>query len=270
MKQFFIMISYWILAVFAVSMLLIGLDYSFGDSLFLGVLLVPGCLATRWLIPKIRSEKKHIRIINTVCVIAAILMTDILLIIWYHVFRQESSLWFLSDAMSPMMLNPVFLGLIMAVLAYCDYLLSDYLRRRFKDEPKTITFTSEYRKVTLETSEVMYVESRDTEVWIYATKNRTFRNRTPITQWQNILEDGFIRIHRSYLVNRSFVESYDNETVTVGSQSLPISRKNRKEILFLLQRFDRICPGSAERLPEDGDQGSADRQCHCNCCRERI
>ena len=98
MKHFCIMTSYWILAVFAVSLLLVGLDYSFGDSFFLGVLLVPGCLATRWLIPKIRSEKKHIRIINTVCVIAAILITDILLIIWYHIFRQESSLWFLSDA----------------------------------------------------------------------------------------------------------------------------------------------------------------------------
>ena len=251
MKHFCIMTSYWILAVFAVSLLLVGLDYSFGDSLFLGVLLVPGCLATRWLIPKIRSEKKHIRIINTVCVIAAILITDILLIIWYHIFRQESSLWFLSDAMSPMMLNPVFLGLIMAVIAYCDYLLSDYLRQRFKDEPKTITFTSEYRKVTLSTSEVMYVESRDTEVWIYATKNRTFRNRTPITQWQNILEDGFIRIHRSYLVNQIFVESHDSETVTVGSQLLPISRKNRKEILLLLQHLGRIGAGGTKGLPED-------------------
>jgi hypothetical protein len=245
------MISYWILAVFAVSLLLVGLDYSFGDSLFLGVLLVPGCLATRWLIPKIRSEKKHIRIINTVCVIAAILMTDILLIIWYHVFRQESSLWYLSNTMSPMMINPVFLGLIMAVLAYCDYLLSDYLRRRFKDEPKTITFTSEYRKVTLSTSEVMYAESRDTEVWIHATNNRIFRNRTPITQWQNILEDGFIRIHRSYLVNQTFVESHDNETVTVGSQPLPISRKNRKEILLLLQHLGRVGAGGTKGLPED-------------------
>ena len=245
------MTSYWILAIFAVSLLLVGLDYSFGDSFFLGVLLVPGCLATRWLIPKIRSEKKHIRIINTVCVIAAILITDILLIIWYHIFRQESSLWFLSDAMSPMMLNPVFLGLIMAVIAYCDYLLSDYLRRRFKDEPKTITFTSEYRKVTLSTSEVMYVESRDTEVWIHATNNRIFRNRTPITQWQNILEDGFIRIHRSYLVNQAFVESHDNETVTVGSQPLPISRKNRKEILLLLQHLGRIGASGTKDLPED-------------------
>ena len=251
MKHFCIMTSYWIMAVFAVSLLLVGLDYSFGDSFFLGVLLVPGCLATRWLIPKIRSEKKHIRIINTVCIIAAILITDILLIIWYHIFRQESSLWFLSDAMSPMMLNPVFLGLIMAVIAYCDYLLSDYLRRRFKDEPKTITFTSEYRKVTLETSEVMYVESRDTEVWIYATKDRTFRNRTPITQWQNILEDGFIRIHRSYLVNQTFVESHDSETVTVGSQPLPISRKNRKEILLLLQHLGRVGAGGTKGLPEN-------------------
>lgn len=251
MKHFCIMTSYWILAVFAVSLLLVGLDYSFGDSFFLGVLLVPGCLATRWLIPKIRSEKKHIRIINTVCIIAAILITDILLIIWYHIFRQESSLWFLSDAMSPMMLNPVFLGLIMAVIAYCDYLLSDYLRRRFKDEPKTITFTSEYRKVTLEISEVIYVESRDTEVWIHATNNRIFRNRTPITQWQNILEDGFIRIHRSYLVNQTFVESHDNETVTVGSQPLPISRKNRKEILLLLQHLGRVGAGGTKGLPEN-------------------
>ena len=251
MKHFCIMTSYWILAVFAVSLLLVGLDYSFGDSFFLGVLLVPGCLATRWLIPKIRSEKKHIRIINTVCVIAAILITDILLIIWYHIFRQESSLWFLSDAMSPMMLNPVFLGLIMAVIAYCDYLLSDYLKRKFKDETKSITFTSEYRKVTLEISEVIYVESRDTEVWIYATKDRTFRNRTPITQWQNILEDGFIRIHRSYLVNQIFVESHDSETVTVGSQLLPISRKNRKEILLLLQHLGRVGAGGTKGLPEN-------------------
>ena len=40
--------------------------------------------------------------------------------------------------------------------------------------------------------------------------------------------------------------------------------------LLLLQRLGGIRPGSAERLPEDGKQGSADRQCHCNCCRERI
>ena len=118
-----------------------GLDYSFGDALFLGILLVPGCLASRWLIPKVKSDKKHIRVINTLCVIAGIMFTDILLVIWYHLFKVNNAMW------------------------------------------------------------------------------------------QNILENGFIRIHRSYLVNRSFITSYDNESVTVNEKILPISRKNREEVL---------------------------------------
>ena len=230
------MTSYWILAVLVVSLMLMGLDYSFGDALFLGILLVPGCLASRWLIPKIRSDKKHIRVINTICVIAAIMFTDILLVIWYHLFRVNNAMWQASDDLSPMLLNPVFLGIIMAVFAYCDYLLSDFITSKYKDEDRDITFTSDYKKVTLKVAEIDYIESRDTEVWIHTAKGRSFRNKTPITQWQNILESGFIRIHRSYLANGSFITSYDNESVTVNEQKLPISRKNREEVIRMIVR----------------------------------
>ena len=228
------MTSYWILAVLVVSLMLMGLDYSFGDALFLGILLVPGCLACRWLIPKIRSDKKHIRVINTICVIAAIMFTDILLVIWYHLFRVNNAMWQASDDLSPMLLNPVFLGIIMAVFAYCDYILSDFITSKYKDEDRDITFTSDYKKVTLKVAEIAYIESRDTEVWIHTAEGRSFRNKTPITQWQNILESGFIRIRRSYLANGSFITSYDNESVTVNEQKLPISRKNREEVIRII------------------------------------
>ena len=230
------MTSYWILAVLVVSLMLMGLDYSFGDALFLGILLVPGCLACRWLIPKIRSDKKQIRIINTICVIAGIMFTDILLVIWYHLFRVNNAMWQTADNLSPMLLNPIFLGLIMAVLAYCDYLLSDFIARKYKDEEREITFTSDYRKVTLKMTEIAYIESRDTEVWIHTADGRSFRNKTPITQWQNIMESGFIRIHRSYLANGSFITSYDNESVTINEKILPISRKNREEVIRMIVR----------------------------------
>ena len=236
MKHFCIMTSYWILAVLVVSLMLMGLDYSFGDALFLGILLVPGCLASRWLIPKVKSDKKHIRVINTLCVIAGIMFTDILLVIWYHLFKVNNTMWQASENLSPMLLNPVFLGLIMAVFAYCDYLLSDFISNKYKDEDRDITFTSDYRKVTLKVAEIAYIESRDTEVWIHAADGRSFRNKTPITQWQNILENGFIRIHRSYLVNGSFITSYDNESVTVNEKKLPISRKNREEVIRIIVR----------------------------------
>lgn len=234
------MTSYWILAVLVVSLMLMGLDYSFGDALFLGILLVPGCLACRWLIPKIRSDKKHIRVINTICVIAAIMFTDILLVIWYHLFRVNNAMWQAADNLSPMLLNPIFLGIIMAVLAYCDYLLSEFITNKYKDEDKDITFTSDYKKVTLKVAEITYIESRDTEVWIHVADGRSFRNKTPITQWQNILEGGFIRIHRSYLANRAFITSYDNESVTVNEKILPISRKNREEVIKMIS-FECTC-----------------------------
>lgn len=234
------MTSYWILAVLVVSLMLMGLDYSFGDALFLGILLVPGCLACRWLIPKIRSDKKQIRIINTICVIAGIMFTDIFLVIWYHLFRVNNAMWQAADNLSPMLLNPIFLGLIMAVLAYCDYLLSDFIARKYKDEDREITFTSDYRKVTLKVAEIAYIESRDTEVWIHTADGRSFRNKTPITQWQNIMESGFIRIHRSYLANGSFITSYDNESVTINEKILPISRKNREEVIRMIS-FECTC-----------------------------
>ena len=60
---------------------------------------------------------------------------------------------------------------------------------------------------------------------------------SPITQWQNILENRFIRIHRSYLVNGSFIRSYDNESVTVKEKILPISRMNREVIIKACQRY---------------------------------
>ena len=234
------MTSYWILAVLMVSLMLMGLDYSFGDALFLGILLVPGCLACRWLIPKVKSEKKHLRVINTLCVIGGIMFTDILLVIWYHLFRVNNAMWQAADNLSPMLLNPIFLGIIMAVLAYCDYLLSEFITNKYKDEDKDITFTSDYKKVTLKVAEITYIESRDTEVWIHVADGRSFRNKTPITQWQNILEGGFIRIHRSYLANRAFITSYDNESVTVNEKILPISRKNREEVIRMIS-FECTC-----------------------------
>ena len=240
MKHFCIMTSYWILAVLMVSLMLMGLDYSFGDALFLGILLVPGCLACRWLIPKVKSEKKHLRVINTLCIIGGIMFTDILLVIWYHLFRVNNAMWQAADNLSPMLLNPIFLGIIMAVLAYCDYLLSEFITNKYKDEDKDITFTSDYKKVTLNVAEITYIESRDTEVWIHVADGRSFRNKTPITQWQNILEGGFIRIHRSYLANRAFITSYDNESVTVNEKILPISRKNREEVIRMIS-FECTC-----------------------------
>ncbi len=47
----------------------------------------------------------------------------------------------------------------------------------------------------------------------------------------------FLRIHRSYIVCVSKIESFTNEFITVYRLALPISRSYRKEVLKLLEKF---------------------------------
>lgn len=80
-----------------------------------------------------------------------------------------------------LLVNPAFLSFIMIVLTGGDCVLFRYLKSRFQHEPHPVIFTSDYRKVTLDLSEILYVESRDTEVWVCATDGRKFRNKAGIT-----------------------------------------------------------------------------------------
>lgn len=95
-----------------------------------------------------------------------------------------------------------------------------------------ITFNSEYRKITLTSTEIRYIESRDTEVWIYATEDRIFRNRTGITQWENLLGENFVRVHRSYLVRRDIILNVESEHVILNDDTeIPVSKTFRKNLL---------------------------------------
>lgn len=166
-------------------------------------------------------------------VVCAVILTDMLLVIWCHIMLNGFLVSFHTGFPS-LLVNPAFLVLVMIVLTGGDYVLSRYLKSRFHDEPHPLTFTSDYRKVTLDLSEIIYVESRDTEVWVVATEGRRFRNKTGITQWENLLGEDFIRVHRSFVVRKESIQEvlYDSLILTDGT-SIPVSRKYRETVASL-------------------------------------
>ena len=132
-----------------------------------------------------------------------------------------------SFMMPDVIVNPVFVAAFVALLVIGDRFLDRYLSARCPERDAAVTFYSERKKVSLLPSEILYVESNDTEVCLYATGCRKFRNRTCISQWEALLGNGFVRIHRSYLVRRSAVEHAGPDSVTVAGVELPVSRKYR-------------------------------------------
>nr|MCR5243175.1 LytTR family transcriptional regulator DNA-binding domain-containing protein [Bacteroidales bacterium] len=49
-----------------------------------------------------------------------------------------------------------------------------------------------------------------------------------ISQWENILGEQFLRIHRAFLVNIAETRPCSPETVIAGNKELPVSRKYKE------------------------------------------
>ena len=219
-------IAYWLAALAVLSAILVSLDYSLGKAVLMGLFFCPCALGLEYLMPKARKP------LDKVYLSLAMLVAIILIILCIHHFVWHRVFW---SKVPPMLINPAFLGLILTALSIGDYYWSKWIDKRFKAKDRTVTFFSDRKSVTLHLSDISYVESNDTEVRIVTTSGESFRNKTGISQWENLLGDGFLRIHRSYLVNTAAAAIVSPDIVSVIGKELPVSRKYRESVKVLVE-----------------------------------
>ena len=232
MKKGIIIVAYWIAAIFLTATILMSLDYDLGHAAIMSLSFLPAAMALSYFLPKVEKTKDlKNRVLDTVFIILGVMtMTFFFIYLWQLLFvfvidRSSDTRW----DMPSMLWNPVFVAAILAILAYGHFLLVKWLDQKYPDE-RPITFTYDYRKVSLKKEEILYIESRDSEVWIHTRDGMLYRNRTGIGQWEDVLGPGFIRIHRAFLVNRSDAAVSSPECVTVAGKELPVSRKYKDAV----------------------------------------
>ena len=229
MKRFLI-ISYWLVSILLVAVVLTSVGYRFLEALFIGSMFLPGALAAKYFFPKARGVK------DTFFLVLGILAAEILLFLIAHyiilTFRENLSypVWEWQD-LPQILTNPVFIAIILTALAAGSFFFESWLDRKRPTKPAPITFTSDRKPVTLPFEEILYVESNDDITTVIATGDRRFRNKTPISQWEAILKPHFLRIHRSYLVNKDAITRVDGDLLYVGDIELPVSRKYKEAVL---------------------------------------
>lgn len=226
-------IAYWLFAVALSAVILMSLDYSWAQAVLIGLIFCPCALALEFLMPKARKPQDKVYLSLAVLVAVVVLIITLHFTVWTS-FAQDGAHRELKNV-SPMLINPAFLGLILTALAIGDYYWAKWLSKRIKAKDRTITFFSERKSVSLRIADIAYVESNDTEVRIVTLSGEAYRNRTGIGQWENLLGDDFLRIHRSYLVNVGLAQLTSPDTVTVGKTELPVSRKY-KETVHIIQK----------------------------------
>lgn len=226
-----LVISYWVLSIFLVAVILTSLGYRFMEAVFISTMFLPGALAAKYFFPKVDFRNRRTGIKDTLFIVLGILVAEVFLFLVTHFYilryRENVADWI---GLPEILTNPVFIALILTVLAAGSYFFERWLDRLRPSAPAPITFTSDRKPVTLPLGEILYVESNDATTTVVATSGRRFKNITPISQWEAILSPHFLRIHRSYLVNKAAITRVDGDLLYVNDIELPISRKYKEAV----------------------------------------
>ena len=102
-------------------------------------------------------------------------------------------------------------------------------------EPKSFVIISNRKKVRLVEANVTYIESLGDYVKIHLKAGDTVLTKVTISRFEGELSADFIRIHRSFLVNISHVQTFSSDKLQVNGTELNITRKYKKSVLEVLQ-----------------------------------
>ena len=105
-------------------------------------------------------------------------------------------------------------------------LVNDRLRRQ-----RTLWIKTELGEQKILVKDVLFMEAQDQNVLIYTTKE-AYCVRYNLSDYEKELaQDGFFRIHRSYLASLAHIKSTGKGTIMLdNSTMLPVSRSKEKEL----------------------------------------
>jgi two-component system, LytTR family, response regulator LytT len=80
-------------------------------------------------------------------------------------------------------------------------------------------------------SDIVYIESLGNYI-IYHLSNKKLISYTSLTESLENLPQNFVRVHKSFIVNKDFILSYNHEDIEVGTTILPIGRIYKNQVSF--------------------------------------
>lgn len=226
----FLRLAYWPVIIIPILLILGSLGYNIFDAFIISLTFLPSSIILRLLLPKVPGKGTRQRKLAMFSIISGTFAIQLLLVLVTHYLIGNYDSVYREYHPLPIMTNPFFLVLLLGATAMGNFIWNNYLNRNFRSAPESVTFISDRHSVTLLKSDISYVESRDSEVWIHAADGRKFRNKTPISQWENLLGEGFIRVHRAFLVAADSITGHTDVTVIVGQEELPVSRKYKDNV----------------------------------------
>lgn len=82
--------------------------------------------------------------------------------------------------------------------------------------------------------DVIYIESRRDYLVFNLNNEQSYRTKMTISAMADLLPQSFVRLHRSFIVNSTCIQSHTSTKVLLGDFTLPIGRKFKRSALAII------------------------------------
>ncbi|WP_339888291.1 LytTR family DNA-binding domain-containing protein [uncultured Flavobacterium sp.] len=96
---------------------------------------------------------------------------------------------------------------------------------------------SDRKMIKIDYSDIFYIESLSDYIKIHITEKTIVTRETISNIEAKLPNNDFMRVHRSYLIAISKIESFTSEHLEINKNSIPISRSYKKGVLEILEGF---------------------------------
>jgi Response regulator of the LytR/AlgR family len=117
-----------------------------------------------------------------------------------------------------------------------------------------VYFRSDRKTMKVFFNDILYIEAMRDYIRIF-THSKTIVTKHLLTTLEEMLpSDSFLRIHRSYIVSISKINSYNTDTIEVGNKELPIGRLFKHNVSKLLNASALHCNTSIKNKNKPGSE----------------
>jgi len=102
--------------------------------------------------------------------------------------------------------------------------------------PSYIFIKSDKRIEKIELNDILYAESVGNYVSVYTDRKKIIAYLTMKSLESQLPADEFIKIHQSYLVNCSKIDSIEGNEIKIGGKPLPMSRNYRDMVMKIVNQ----------------------------------
>ncbi|WP_075590223.1 LytR/AlgR family response regulator transcription factor [Labilibacter marinus] len=237
-------IIYWFLVLITITLVF---GSSWGNSMaafYFVCMLLPIVLGTSYffnyiLVPRFFIPKKYLKfsLYTFYTMVCSLYLESIVIMFAYVYLGNYSFKGFPPNASDTVLLAVilyllVFIGSVLLMIKQIkesQALVKALLEEKEKMKTAVLEIKSNRKLLKIPYDEIIYIESLSDYIKINTT-NGAFTSKEKISKLNESLPDMFIRIHRSYIINKSKILSHSYSEVEVGVFTLTIGRSYRTDV----------------------------------------